>query len=583
MAFDTICVKKTVSELNETILGARIDKIHQPEKDELLIAIRSFSGNFKLVLSASANNARVHFTQNSKENPKTPPMFCMLLRKHLSGGKITRIAQPRNERIIEIDIESYNELGDLTTKRLITEIMGRNSNIILCSSDMRIIDSAKHVDFTVSSVRQIMPGLTYVYPPEQEKTAILSDAVSDISLDFSQEGQRADKVIMSAVSGISPIIAREIVFNVCKNPTPLCGELNDMQKQNITSALISFSRSTKYSPCIIYDSCDKPIDFSAMAINQYGSGTKVEYYESMSEVVNRFYARRDMQERMRQKSADLVKLLHTGIERCAKKLNLQQQTIRDAENKDRYKIYGDLVTANLYRIAPGQTELIAENYYEEGCPEITIELSPALSGAKNAQRYYKLYTKLKNAEIEVAKQIKATSEDLDYLESTLALTENSTSESDLNSIRTELAELGYLRSRTGKNKNNKVQNSKPMHFVSSDGFDIYVGKNNTQNDYLTLKFANSGDIWFHTKKIHGSHTVIKLGIDKNVPEQTMREAAQLAAYYSKARESSQVPVDYTPIKNVRKPNGAKPGMVIYDNYNTVYVTPQVPKTSEDNQ
>lgn len=572
MAFDTICVKKTVAELNETILGARIDKIHQPEKDELLVAVRSFSGNFKLVLSASANNARVHFTQSTKENPKTPPMFCMLLRKHLSGGKITGISQPQNERIIKIDVESYNELGDLTTKHLITEIMGRNSNIILCNDDMRIIDSAKHVDFTVSSLRQIMPGLTYAYPPVQDKTAILSEDIADISIDFSQSGLRADKVIMSAVSGISPIIAREIVFGICKNPVPLCGELTESQKTGITSALISYADNIAYAPCIIYDSCDKPIDFSAVAINQYGGGAKIEYFGSMSEVVNRFYARRDMQERMRQKSADLTKLLHTNIERCAKKLNLQRQTLKDAENKERYKIYGDLVTANLYRISPGQTELCAENYYEDGCPEIKIELSPALSGAKNAQRYYKLYTKLKNAETEVAKQIKAATEDLEYLESTLALTENSTSESDLNAIRTELSEQGYLKKRNS-GKKNKTQTSKPMHYVSSDGFDIYVGKNNTQNDYLTLKFANSGDIWFHTKNIHGSHTVIKLGTDKNVPEQTMREAAQLAAYYSKARESSQVPVDYTQIKNVRKPNGAKPGMVIYDNYNTVYVTP----------
>ena len=572
MAFDTICVKKTVSELAEKVLGARIDKIHQPEKDELLIAIRAFSGNYKLVLSASANNARVHFTDTSKENPKTPPMFCMLLRKHLSGGKITKISQPENERIIEIDIDSYNELGDLTTKHLITEIMGRNSNIILTNEDYKIIDSAKHVDFTVSSVRQILPGLIYTFPPAQDKTAILSPEIKNIQLDFSSDGIRADKAIMSAVSGISPLTAREIVYRACKNPTILCGELNDIQKTQICSYLIEFAQNPDYSPCIIYDATSRPIDFSATAIHQYGSGMKTEYSDSMSDIVSRFYSKRDAQERMRQKSADLVKLLHNNIERCAKKISLQQQTLKEAENKEKYKIYGDLVTANLYQITPGQTVLTAQNYYENDCPYIDIELMPALSAAKNAQRYYKLYTKLKNAETEVAIQLKSASEDLEYLESTLALTENATCEADLNAIRTELSEQGYIKRQNSKK--NTARTSKPMHFVSSDGFDIYVGKNNTQNDYLTLKFANSQDIWFHTKKIHGSHTVIKLGINKDVPKQTMREAAQLAAYYSKARISSQVPVDYTQIKNVRKPNGAKPGMVIYDYYNTVYVTPK---------
>ena len=305
----------------------------------------------------------------------------------------------------------------------------------------------------------------------------------------------------------------------------------------------------------------------------------MKYYGCISDVVRDFYRTRDFRERMRQKSADLVHLLHTNIERCAKKLELQKQTMRDAENKEKYKICGDLITANLYRIEPDQTVLTAENYYADGAPQIDIELLPQLSGAKNAQRYYKLYSKLKNAEIEVAKQIKNTADDIEYLESTLVLAQNSSSESDINSIRSELAEQGYIKKQKKGAKNSKQQ-PKPMHYVSSDGFDIYVGKNNTQNDYLTLRFANSGDIWFHTKKIHGSHTVIKLGIDKNVPETTMRQAAELAAYYSKARDSSQVPVDYTFIKNVKKPNGAKPGMVIYDNYNTVYVTPKISCTEE---
>lgn len=573
MAFDTICVKKTVEELSSCLLGGRIDKIHQPEKDELLVLIRTQNGNFKLVLSASANNARVHFTDTSKENPKTPPMFCMLLRKHLSGGKITKISQPDSERIIEMDIESYNELGDLTTKHLITEIMGRNSNIVLCTDDYRIIDSAKHIDFTLSSVRQILPGCNYEYPPLQDKIAILSDAVKDVRLDFSPEGIPAEKVIMSKISGISPVTAREIVYDATGKTGLLCGELSDSEKQSIYDGLIDFAENITFEPCIIFDDHDRPIDFSATKICQYGNNFNVKYFDTMSEVVSRFYFERDQKERMKQKSADLIKLLGNNIERCSKKLVIQKKTLEDAENKERYKIFGELLTANLYRISDGQKSVTVENYYEESCPEVEIELLPTLSAPQNAQRYFKLYSKLKNAEIEVKKQMSATLSDIEYLESTLSAVENSLSESDLNAIRTELSEEGYIKS-TKKGKKDTKNQSKPMHFISSDGFDIFVGKNNTQNDMLTLKFANSGDIWFHTKKIHGSHTIIKLGLDKDVPDTTMMEAAQLAAYYSKARESSQVPVDYTQVKNVKKPNGAKPGMVIYDNYNTVYVTPK---------
>lgn len=573
MAFDTICVKKTVEELNSAILGGRIDKIHQPEKDELTIFVRSLSGNKKLVISASANNARIHFTNSAKENPQTPPMFCMLLRKHIGGGKIVRITQVDFERIIEIDIESYNDLGDLTTKHLICEIMGRNSNIILCHDDYTIIDSAKRVDFTQSSVRQILPGAKYVSPPAQNKTAILSKKIADVKLDFSKEGARPEKAIMEAVSGISPVTASEIVFKGLGTTAKVCGELSDDDMTNIKKELLRFAENIEYKPCIIFDANEKPIDFSATEILQYGSFCRVKYFDTISDVVESFYLERDKKERMRQKSADLVRLLSNNLERCTKKLVIQEKTLRDAENKEKYKIYGDLLTANLYRIADGANSALVSNYYEESCPEVEIELSPMLSAAKNAQRYYKLYQKLKNAEIEVEKQRNICLADIEYLESTLAAVENSVLESDLNAIRAELSEQGYIKHRKNDRKEQKTQ-SAPMHFVSSDGFDIYVGKNNTQNDYLTLRFANNADIWFHTKKIHGSHTIIKLGVEKDVPKTTMMEAAQLAAYYSKARESSQVPVDYTRIKNVKKPNGAKPGMVIYDNYNTVYVTPK---------
>lgn len=581
MAFDTICVKKITDELSGTIIGGRIDKVHQPEKDELMISVRTVGGAYKLTISASANNARVHFSDFSKENPKTPPMFCMLLRKHLSSGKIVKISQPGYERIIEIDVESYNDLGDLTTKHLICEIMGRNSNIILCDENYRIIDSARHIDFTVSSVRQILPGIQYVSPPAQAKIPFLdSEQVKDCRLDFSNPAAACDKAIMSVISGISPAFAREIVHSAIGTTALVCGELTDLQKNKIRDKLLEYAKRPEFSPCIIFDPNGKPLDFSATAITHFGGDYRVEYYASMSEVVSTFYLERDKKERMHQKSADLLKLLNNNLERLTKKLVIQEKTLKDAESKERYKIFGDLLTANLYMIPKGAESVTVNNYYEPDCPEVEIQLSPLLSPAKNAQRYYKLFTKLKNAEVEMEKQRKTTLSEIEYLESTLCALENAETEADLNSIRQELSEEGYIkRTKTGRKEAKKE--SKPMHFISSDGFDIYVGKNNTQNDYLTLKFANSQDLWFHTKQIHGSHTVIKLGLDKDVPKTTILEAAKLAAYYSKARESSQVPVDYTQIKNVKKPSGAKPGMVIYDNYNTVYVTPENMEQAEN--
>lgn len=575
MAFDTLCVKKIVSELSDKLSDGRIDKIYQPEKDELLFVVRAKNASFHLVLSASANNARIHFTDRIKENPLTAPMFCMLLRKHLSGGRITAVSEPQFERIVEFEIESRNELGDTVKKRIIVEITGRNSNIILCDGDYRIIDSIKRVDFSQSTVRQILPNCQYVLPPKQDKIPVLSDEISTVNLDFSQKGKSPENVIMDAVSGISPLTAREIVYGATGTNSLVCDELTSEMRQKLSLTVTNFTKNLKFSPCIVFDGRGKPAEFSAISISQYGGSFSTVFYSSMSEVIDIFYAKRDEAERIKQKGSALIKLLKNNIERCAKKLSLQQKTLKDAENKEKYKIYGDLITANIYKIAKGDSFVVLENYYEDGSPQLKIDLLPTLTPSQNAQRYYKLYSKLKNAEVEVKKQIEATLSDLDYFESTLALTENLTSEADISAVRAELAELGYIK-RQGYSKRQKPVQAKPLHFISTGGFDIFVGKNNTQNDYLTLKFANSSDMWFHTKQIHGSHTIIKLGRDKDIPDSTIFEAAQLAAYYSKARESSQVPVDYTQIRNVRKPRGAKPGMVIYDGYNTLYVTPKSP-------
>lgn len=582
MALDALAVKALAKEL-QVLIGTRIEKIHQPEKDEIVLHIRGLEGSYKLIVSASAAHPRVHFSEQTKKNPITAPMFCMLMRKHIQSGKIVSISQEGFERIIYIDVESYDELGDLTKKRLVIEIMGRHSNIILINNENKIIDSIKHIDLSISSVRQILPGFIYEIPPKQDKIPLTDENILDIDLSENiPSGTRADKAVLDKISGISPLTAREIVFSALGTTAKCIGELNEGEKVQILINAKKIAEKNEFSPCMITDlSTGKIVDFSSIDITQYGSSAKVSYSDSMNTLLHDFYSSRDSADRMKQKSADLVKLLTNHSERAKKKLALYQNILKDSESKEENRIKGDLLTANLYKIKQGDLSVIVSDFYKEDAPEISISLLPTLTPSQNAQRYYKLYNKAKNAEAEMASLIDSASKDIDYLESTLSAVNNAENEDDIAVIRAELSEQGYLK-RTELKKKQKIK-SEPLHFVSKDGFDIYVGKNNTQNDYLTLKFANTSDIWFHTKNIHGSHAIIKLGIDKDVPKSTIIEAASLAAYYSKARNSSQVPVDYTTVKNVKKPSGAKPGMVIYDKYNTVYVTPEKPEDKENSK
>lgn len=581
MALDTITINKLIDEFEQELANSRIDKIYQPEKDEILLNIKSLKNSYKLVISANSSQPRIHFTKVQKENPKTAPLFCMLLRKHLQSGRIVEIKQIDFERIIRFDIESYNEFGDLTTKYLFCEIMGRNSNIILTKDDLTIIDCIKHIDFSVSTVRQLLPGLIYSPPPAQNKTPILSEEINNVNLSFKSCGQTPEKEIMSEISGISPLISREIVARAVGKNNFDCSELNDEMRKNLNSELKKI-KAEKTNPCVIYEKTSgKIIDFSPVDIMQYSKLAEKKYFENINEMLDDYYFERDSLERMKQKSADLVHLLNTNIERTSKKISILKKTLDDAKKKEEYKIKGDLLTANLYAFSQGDKEVKVQNYYSENYDEILIALNPMLTPSQNSQKYYKLYQKAKNAEIESEKQLKNALSDLDYFESTLMLVHNISNEADLLEIKNELVDLGYIKKQKKKGKSEKIT-SKPHHYISSDGFDIYVGKNNTQNDYLTLRFANSQDMWFHTKKIHGSHTIIKLGINKEIPPTTIKEAAELAAYYSKGRESSNIPVDYTLIKNVKKPNGAKPGMVIYDFYNTIYVTPTTPDIEKVN-
>ncbi|MBQ8636982.1 MAG: NFACT family protein [Clostridia bacterium] len=580
MALDSIAVSALIKELNISLTDGRIDKIHQPERDELTVSVRTYTDSYKLVISASPSNARIHFTNASRENPKTAPMFCMLLRKHIQGGKIISISQPDYERIIDITVQTRNELGDIVLRHLMVELTGRNSNIILTDENSKIIEAARHVDFTQSSVRQILPGLSYFAPPPQEKIPFL-DSSREFNISFDDVTQSAQSALMGQISGISPIFAREIVYLATSRTDTMSSSLTDTSKKRILDLLNQYRLKAingDFSPVIITEKeTGRIIDFSAFDISQYENACEIKSFERISDSIESFYNTRASKERLKQRSADLLKLVTSNLERLSKKLIIQQKTLKDAENKDKYRRFGDLITSSIYMIQQGMTEVSVSDYFEPDLPTVIIPLSPQLTPAENAQKYYKKYTKAKNAETEVMKQLESTLTEKEYLESTLSFVENCTTLSDINAIRAELAEQGYIKSRTQNRRKQKEPNSLPYHFISSDGFDIYVGKNNLQNDVLTLKFANSQDIWFHTKKIHGSHTVIKLGVDKDVPKTTLTEAAQLAAYYSKGRDSGQVPVDYTAVKNVKKPNGAKPGMVIYDNYNTIYTTPKSPE------
>ncbi len=580
MALDAVAIKALVGEL-QCLVGGRVDKMHQPERDEIIVSVRTLEKSYKLLLSASSANPRFHLTEYTKKNPKTAPLFCMLLRKHINSGKIKAIEQIDFERIVKISVDSYDELGDYTTKHIYVEIMGRHSNIILVNQEGRIIDSIKRIDDTVSSVREILPGGIYELPPRQEKKdLILWDKESELGL----TGFKADKALINEIGGISPLTARELLYKVFNTTDVLVEKINTNRKAQLKLQIARLSEDVekgKFSPCMVEDiNTGKLMEFSAIPILQYETLARIKEYETMNSLVDEFYHLRDVRERMRQKTADLTKLLGNAQERVSKKLDILSRTLKDAENMDKYREKAELLTANIYRITEGQKSVEVENYFDENSGTVKIELDPSLSPSQNAQKYYKKYNKAKTAQIEARKQLEASETELEYIKSTLAMVETADRIEDISAIRRELAEEGYIKYSANAQKKQKAEVSKPMHFISADGFDIYVGRNNTQNDYLTLKFANSSDLWFHTKDIHGSHTVIKLGIDKDVPKETILEAARLAAYYSKARESAQVPVDYTQIKNVKKPNGAKPGMVIYEGYNTVYVTPQLPDSKE---
>lgn len=575
MAMDGFSVAALTHEINEILVGSKVDKIQQTEHDELIISFFGSCGGKKLRLSASAAVSRVCFTEDKKQSLKTAPLFCMLLRKHLSGNKLIEVAQPEFERVIEMTFEGFNELGDVTRKKLVAELMGRHSNIILVDESGKIIDAIRHIDFSISSVRQILPGFPYVCPPPQNKKNPMECSLSNIvdALNAVESEIKIDKAVLGAFRGVSPLIAREICHSAFGTADKFISELDYsgiLELATAASAMFQRVQNKAFSPCYLLEN-GKPFEFSSVAITQYGCFAEIVQTESMSQTVEDFYRVRDKKERMAQRSAKLVKLVSTNMERCAKKLALQTTELEDTKHMETYQKYGELLTANLYRMQQGDTAAQVEDYYEDSCPVVTVPLDVRLTPAENAQRYYKKYAKAKTAKEMLTEQIEKAKAELSYLESveeTLSFAEKS---EDLAEIAEELYIEGYIKRGTQGRKKQAL--SKPMQFTTEDGFTVLVGKNNRQNDMLTLKTAKNADLWFHTKDIHGSHVVLRYEHGREFTDTAILAAARLAATYSKAKHSENVPVDYTQIKYVKKPSGAAPGMVIYTNQSTVYVTP----------
>ncbi len=580
MAMDGVSIAALTEELNSVLCGSRVDKIQQTETDELLISFYGgVGGGKKLRLTANPQVARVCITEDKKKSPEVAPLFCMLLRKHLGGARFKEATQPDFERIIKIVFDGVNEFGDPCEKYLIAELMGRHSNIILVDESGKIIDSIKHIDFTTSSVRQVLPGLNYEYPPSQKKANILTVNLSEIVdiLSGATSGEKVDKVILSNFSGISPLVAREIVYRAFNSCEIYMESLDYSRILDLAACCFEVFcevREKKFFPCyLVRRDTEKPFEFSAIKICQYEDGAEVIAQSNMSCAVENFYRERDKQERLMRKSARITKVVSNNIERCAKKLIAQTAELADTENMEKYKRYAELITANLYSLSDNSDKAVVVDYYDEEMPEITITLDKRISPAANAQKYFKKYNKAKTAEEELKKQIELTRRELDYLESVEEELGKIETEEDMTEIADELYEQGYIR-RPKDARKKKKETSKPKEFTTPDGFRVLVGKNNKQNDVLTLKTAKNVDLWFHTKEIHGSHVILCYEHGKEFSDEAILFAAKLAAKYSKASESSQVPVDYTQVKYVKKPSGAAPGMVIYTDNKTVYVKPE---------
>ncbi len=589
MAFDGITISGIVSELKNKITGGRIYKIYQPEVDELCIVIknRSEEGNttHRLVISADASLPLIYLSEGTKENPAIAPNFCMLLRKHIGNGRITDVTQPGFERIVEIQIEHLDEMGDLCHKKLVVEIMGKHSNIIFVDDEGKIVDSIKHISHQISSVREVLPGRNYEYPPSQNKKNPLEIDVNYFTNHVLGEPVPVAKAIYTSMTGISPVMANEIAYRAGIDGGSSTVALGMGSKDRLYEAFRNMMDdivNDRYVPCIAYDGYE-PKEFSSLELSSYGqivqdadmpdaqiSGLKV--FESTSAIIEEYYSGRSVVTRMKQRSTDLRKIVSNAIERTVKKYDLQRAQLKDTEKRDKYKVYGELITAYGYAAQPGDKMLVCENYYDGN--EITIPLDPDISAMENGKKYFAKYNKLKRTFEALSEQTISSKEELEYLLSVQTSLEIANTESDLQQIKQELIDSGYIRGKFNKDKK-KSERSKPLHYISSDGFHIYVGKNNYQNEELSFKLANGNDMWFHAKQMPGSHVIVKLEGAGELPDRTYEEAARLAAYYSSGKTAPKVEIDYTERKNLKKPPKAKPGYVIYHTNYSMTIEPDI--------
>lgn len=573
MALDGAFLYAIKSEI-ESLIGGRVEKVHQPSREEIIISLRTRQGSHKIMISANAGSARVHITKLTVDNPNTPPMFCMLLRKHLGSGKLIAVRQDGLERILFLDFECVNELGDVVTVTLACEIMGRCSNLIIINQEGNVIDSIKRVDEEMSRERMVLPGMKYSLPPRSERLNFLSAEREEIvnALKNTNSGELS-KVLIRVFEGISPILAREWSFYAGKGEYITSEEITDEQIDRLIFIINQTKNALIENKCTftaVMDKEDILKDFSFIRTEQFGNLMITKELPSASELLDYFYAERDRSARIKQRANDLFRLLVNLTERTSKRIAVQRDELIECKNKDALKLYGDLVSANMYRIQKGDEVLIAENFYDENMPQVEIKLDIMKTPSQNAQYYYNEYKKSITAEQKLAEQIEKGEEELAYLDSVFdALTRASTN-SDISQLRLELSEQGYIKHSTQKGKPPKAL--PPVEYKSSDGYCILVGRNNKQNDQLSLKFAEKSDIWLHTQGITGSHVIICTD-GATPPDKTIEEAAIIAAVNSKGKSSNLVPVDYCLARYVKKPSGAKPGKVIFTNYQTAFVKP----------
>ncbi len=571
MAFDACFMSAIEYELNNYIIGARVEKIHQPEKEEIIIILHRERQNIKLLISASSNNPRIHITSVIKENPQTAYMFCMLLRKHLTGAKINSVRQSGFERVLEIEFEAYDEMGFLSKKYIIAEIMGKYSNIILCDKNKKIINAIKTVDFTTSQKRQILPGLQYELPPAQRKSDPLKTSSDEFEeLLIMNSGLPLDKFITDKFMGIASLTAREMVYLYEKN--------TGSGLWRFFNSIMDKIRNKNFIPILIYDINDMPLDYSFMPIIQYGNTSKTCEFETFGTLLDGFYELREKSEYIKQRSHDIMKLISNIEARLVKKIALQESDLRACADKDKYKLYGDIIISNIHQIKPGVKYARLINYYSDEMEEIEISLDINKTPAQNAQFYYKRYNKAKTTENELTRQLEKARSELAYIHTVAESHTKVENNADINEIRRELYESGYASRMkdsvkyTSSRKKNLP--TKPLEFKTDGGFKLLCGKNNYQNDFITTKNSEKNDYWFHVKNASGSHVVMLSSKQVTEPSDLdFTQAASVAAYYSQLRDSYNVPVDYTMIRNVKKPNGSKPGFVIYTTNKTAYVSP----------